>query len=278
MSITALEAHQSRKIGPDFREYVYIVTGTNDEVAAQNAAAATRAQYITIPNPNWKTADDPATIKLRQRVTANQEIDGSDPNRHTWLATMRYEPEEEPDDDDPLNYSIAITTNTANVKVAIEQTKMLASGESDPGDFGNWIGVIRNGAGFDVQGVDCIFPQATLEIERRYRLSQWNSKVKQIIHKVGMVNSGSFEGFGEEEVLFGGARVQRGREYVTANYQFLISQSEDVNIPGIGNVNKKGWRYIWVYSRLDDAMGIGTKAVAAYVARVYKKTSFSSIL
>ena len=48
MAVTALEAHQSRKIGPDFREYVYIVTGTDDEVAAQNAAAATRAQYITI--------------------------------------------------------------------------------------------------------------------------------------------------------------------------------------------------------------------------------------
>ena len=106
----------------------------------------------------------------------------------------------------------------------------------------------------------------------------WNSKVKQIIHKVGMVNSGSFEGFGEEEVLFGGARVTRGREYVTANYQFLISQSENVDIPGIGSVNKKGWRYIWVYSRLDDAKGIGTKPVSAYVARVYKKTSFSGVL
>ena len=278
MPVTALEAHQSRKIGPDFREYVYIVTGTDDEVAAQNAAAAMRAQYITIPNPNRRTTSDPATIKLRQKVTANQEIDGSKTEQHTWIATMRYEPEDQDDEEDPLNYSIAITTNTANVKVAIEQTKKLASGESDPGDFGNWIGVIRNGAGFDVQGVDCIFPQATLEIERRYRLSQWNSKVKQIIHKVGMVNSGSFEGFGEEEVLFGRARVQRGREYVTANYQFLISQSEDVNIPGIGNVSKKGWRYIWVYSRLDDAKGIGTKAVAAYVARVYKKTSLSGIL
>ena len=192
---------------------------------------------------------------------------------------MGYEPDDEPDDeDDPLNYSIAITTNTANVKVAIEQTKKLASGESDPGDFGNWIGVVRNGAGFDVQGVDCIFPQATLEIERRYSRGSWNSKVKQIIAKVGMVNSGSFEGFSEEEVLFAGARVTKGREYVTANYQFLISQSENVDIPGIGSVPKKGWRYIWVYSRLDDARGIGTKPVSAYVARVYKKTSFSGVL
>ncbi len=201
------------------RHEVYIVTGTDDETAAQNAAAAMRQQYITVPNPNRKTAADPATIKLRQRVTANQEIDGSKVDQHTWVATMRYEPEDEEEEDDAPNYSIAITTNSANVKVAIEQTKKVGSGESDPGDFGNWIGVVRNGAGFDVQGVDCIFPQATLEIERRYNLRAWNSKVKQIIHKVGMVNSGSFEGFGEEEVLFGGARVTRGREYVTANYQ-----------------------------------------------------------
>ena len=279
MPVTVVEAHQSRKIGPDWREYVYIVTGTDDELSAQNAASAQRLQYITIPNPNRNSPSDPLMITLRQRVTASQEIAGSDVDKHTWLATMRYEPMDAPDDDTaPLNYSISITANTANVKVALEQTKRLASGESDPGDFGNWIGVVRNGAGFDVQGVDCIFPQATLEIERRYSRGSWNSKVKQIIAKVGMVNSGSFEGFGEEEVLFAGARVTKGREYVNANYQFLISQTENVDIPGIGTVSKKGWRYIWVYSRLDDARGIGTKPVSAYVARVYKKTSFSSVL
>ncbi len=43
-------------------------------------------------------------------------------------------------------------------------------------------------------------------------------------------------------------------------------------------VNKKGWRYIWVYSRPDDDKGIGTKAVAAYVARVYRRTSFGGVL
>jgi len=128
-----------------------------------------------------------------------------------------------------------------------------------------------------IQGVDCIFPQATLEIERRYSRSSWNSRVKTIIGKVGMVNSGSFEGFGEEEVLFAGARVSRSSREVSASFQFLISLSENVPIPGIGNVNKKGWRYIWVYSRAADD-GIGTKAVAAYVARVYRRTSYSGIL
>ena len=89
-----------------------------------------------------------------------------------------------------------------------------------------------------------------------------------------MVNSDAFEGFGLEEVLFAGARVTRGREYVAANYQFLISPTEDVNIPGIGNVSKRGWRYLWVFTRPDV---IGTKAVAAYVARVYKRTTFAGI-
>ena len=293
MPVTAIEAHQSRKIGADFREYTYVVTGTDDEVAAQNAVAAQRPQYLAIPNPNRLNASDQAVITLHQKVTAEQEIDGSDMGKHTWRAVMRYEPvekESEDDDDDynnggggsssldPLNYSISITTNTANVKVALEQSKTIASGETDPGDFGNWIGVVRNGSGFDIQGVDCIFPQATLEIERRYRLSQWNAKVRQIIRKVGAVNSGGFEGFGAEEALFAGARVQKTKSYITVNYQFLINQTDDVNIPGVGNIRKKGWRYIWVYSRINEETGIGTKAVAVYVARVYKSVDFGDIL
>ena len=96
MPVTVVEAHQSRKIGPDWREYAYLVTGTGDETTAMNAAAAQRALYITILNPNRKTSADPVTIRLRQRVTASQEIDGADVNRHTWFAIMRYEPEEEP--------------------------------------------------------------------------------------------------------------------------------------------------------------------------------------
>ena len=159
MPVTAIEAHQSRKIGLDFREYVYVVTGTDDEAAAMNAVAAMRDQYIAVPNPNRRASADTATITLRQRMTASQEIDGQNVDNHTWLATMRYEPDSEPNDDgdDVLNYAIAITANTASVKAALEQTKKLASGEADPGDFGNWIGVVRNGAGFDVQGVDAEF-------------------------------------------------------------------------------------------------------------------------
>ena len=278
MAVTVLEAHQSRKIGPDYREYVYVVTGTDNEEEAQNAAAAQRVQYLTIPNPYKKTDSDPDTIKLRQQVAVVQQIDGPNPDLHTWEATMRYEVEDQIDENELLNYSISITTNTANVKVAYDQTRMVATQETDPGDFGNWIGVVRNGAGFDVQGVDCIFPQATLEIERRYPLAQWNYKVRQIIASVGKVNYGSFEGFGSEEVLFSGARVTRGNDYVTVNFQFLISQTELVTFPGIGTITKKGWRYLWVYSRPEPSRGIGTKAIAVYVARVYKSTSFLGIL
>ena len=276
MAITVHERHQSRKAGSDWREYGYIVTGAANEVAALNAAPGDL--FVTIPHPLAGGRDD---LVLEKKVNIEQVIDGSNEDHHTWYATVRYEEKEKEnnnnDDDDELNYSISITTHTANVKVAVEQTHQTASGETDPGDFGNWIGVVKNGAGYDIQGVDCIFPQATLEIERRYTRLQWNQKVRQIIHKVGMVNSGSFEGFGEEEVLFAGARVSRGSQYITANYQFMISPTENVNIAGVGNVSKKGWRYIWVYSRPADN-GIGTKAVAAYVARVYLRTSFSGIL
>ena len=276
MAVTVHERHQSRKAGPDWREYGYVVTGAADEVAALNAAPGDL--FVTIPHPLGGERND---LVLEKKVNVEQVIDGSNEDHHTWYATVRYEEMEKDsnggDEDDELNYSISIATHTANVKVAVDQTHQTASGETDPGDFGNWIGVVKNGAGYDIQGVDCIFPQATLEIERRYTRLQWNQKVRQIIHKVGMVNSGAFEGFGEEEVLFAGARVSRGSQAVTANYQFMISPTESVDIAGIGSVSKKGWRYIWVYSRPADN-GIGTKAVAAYVARVYLRTSFSNIL
>ena len=274
MPITVEERHQSRKAGDDWREYGYIVTGTDDEVAALNAVPG--EQYISVSNPASPLYPP---LVLTRSVTVEEQVDGPNPDLHTWYATVRYEHQtgnnNNPTSPD-LNYSISVTAHTANVKVALEQSRRLASGEPDP-EFGNYIGVVGPPGNQTIQGVDCIFPQATLEIERKYSRSAWNSRVKTIIGKVGMVNSGSFEGFGEEEVLFAGARVSRGSREVSASYQFLISLTENVDIPGVGSVNKKGWRYIWVYSRAADD-GIGTKAVAAYIARVYRRTSFSGIL
>ena len=275
MPVTVEERHQSRKAGDDWREYGYIVTGTDSEVAALNAVPG--EQYISVPNPKGPSY---LPLILMRSVTVEQQIDGPNVNHHTWYATARYEEQSTNNDNNTssdLNYSISVTAHTANVKVAIEQpSPKLASGESDP-KFGSYIGVVGPPGNQTIQGVDCIFPQATLEIERRYSRLAWNNRVKTIIGKVGMVNSGSFEGFGEEEVLFGGARVSRSRTEVSASYQFLISLTENVDIPGIGSVSKKGWRYIWVYSRPADD-GIGTKAIAAYVSRVYRRSSFSGIL
>jgi len=272
MAITVDERHQSRKAGEDWREYGYIVTGTDDEVAALNAVPG--PQYISVPNPKGSLY---LPLVLAKSVTVEQQIDGPNINRHTWYATARYEENSNNDNTDDLNYSISVTAHTANVKVAIEQpAPKLASGETDP-KFGNYIGVVGPPGNQTIQGVDCIFPQATLEIERKYSRLAWNNRVKTVIGKVGMVNSGAFEGFGEEEVLFAGARVSRSRTEVSASYQFLIALTENVEIPGIGSISKKGWRYIWVFSRPSDD-GIGTQAVAAYVSRVYRRTSYSGIL
>ena len=207
MPITVEERHQSRKAGDDWREYGYLVTGTDDEVEALNAVPG--SQYISVPNPKGPLF---LPLILTRSVAVEQQIDGPDINQHTWYAAVRYEEKSGNNDNNSpsdLNYSISVAAHTANVKVALEQDKTVASGETDPGDFANWIGVVKNGAGYDVQGVDCIFPQATLEIERRYSRLAWNAKVMQIIHKIGMVNSDVFEGFGAEEALFAGARVTR---------------------------------------------------------------------
>jgi len=129
-----------------------------------------------------------------------------------------------------------------------------------------------------VIGTEVIKPTATLVIERRYNRSQWWSKAKMLSRKVGKVNQGAFEGYGEEEVLFSGARIQRYRRYASANLEFLISPSDSVDIADIGTISKKGWRYLWVLHREDSESGIGVKPLAAFQARVYQRTAFSDLL
>ena len=86
MSITVEERHQSRKAGDDWREYAYLVTGTDSEVAALNAVPG--PQYISVPNPKGALF---LPLVLTKTVSVEQQIDGPNINQHTWYATVRYE-------------------------------------------------------------------------------------------------------------------------------------------------------------------------------------------
>ena len=120
MPITVAERHQSRKAGDDWREYGYIVTGTDSEVDALNAVPG--PSYISIPSPAGPLY--PPMILVRS-VSVEQQIDGPNPDLHTWYADVRYENKSSSNDNNnnnaDLNYSISVTAHTANVKVAIEQ-------------------------------------------------------------------------------------------------------------------------------------------------------------
>ena len=283
-NILVTEASGSRKIGPAFREFVYHIAGTDDEVEVLNAAPGPMhiSHEITEQNPDG----DPVTnqVTLRKTVTANVVDDSDEGGDHLWQVTVRYEADsgQAPE---ALEYSLSITTQSVHVGRAVQayESPVFASWvEQKDKDrilkaVGQDVGVAIDASGNrEVHGVDIIVPTATLKIARHYRASEWDNLSKTLITKVGRVNNAPFQGYAAEEVLYAGAEIQRGVGTVKAFHQFMINMGETVDIDGIGQVTTNGWRYLWIYK---DYRGLwfGPPA-AAFQAVNYKSVSFDGIL
>jgi len=85
MPITVSEKYDSRRAGPDWREYAYIVTGTDSEDVAMSVAPG--SDFLTISNP--VVNPDPGgeaylPMTLVKKTTAEQQVAGPDIEQHTW--------------------------------------------------------------------------------------------------------------------------------------------------------------------------------------------------
>jgi len=101
----------------------------------------------------------------------------------------------------------------------------------------------------------------------------------------GKVNSGSWKGFNEGEVLFLGASGSRRGTNADSDWEITFRFAASPNVTGlsVGSINgiaKKGWEYLWVrYADQEDtsANTIVKRPVAAYVERVYDEGNFGGL-
>lgn len=274
-----LEAENGDK---PFRQYSYLISGTDSEEAAlaQLSSATAAERTISIPGKGDR-------YFYRSSIRIREHAPSPNPALFYWEGVVRYDPKSSSVSVRPANpnlpdtiYSISCGTATATIKTALEQRRY---GSAEP-SVGNAINVVENDGRLEVQGVGIMVPVATLRMTKFYAMSQWGSVVSRCINAVGCANSAPFSAgsgltFAAEELLFAGVEVAPDTEdTISAQYQFLVSPSSSGDIDGI-SYQKPGWRYLWAFyrDRLEDN-ALAKKAVSIYVARVYPSVSFSSIV
>jgi len=240
----------------DSAELTYLVTGTEDHVAA-------RAHVLS---------NAPATINSLVLDTVRVEADALD---DMWEATATYrQPNFSAPEPESFQISFQASTTQTHIEKAIAQTKY---GDNAP-DVGKLIGVTHDG----VEGVDIQTP--TLTVSYRYVKSSafvTTSYIGELKGVVGTINDAYFKGAAAGEMLCtavsGSTRDDGNWEL---DYQFAATENA-TNIAignGITVDEKKGWDYLWVmYETAEDdtAKALIKQPVGAYVAQVYPYTSFS---
>lgn len=268
MPITVTEKFESRKSTKGDNpsaELVYTVRGTNDDLAARNAAETT----------------SPATYDSQPRQSVSVEPVGDE----LWEAVVRYG--KAPGGSLPEPGESVFSFDTGGGTQHITQSKETVSSHAPSGgsapDFGGAIGVTADG----VEGVDITVPVFHFS-ETHYKPDeQITPAYKGVLFSLtGKVNADTFRGFQPGEVLFLGAsgskRAQVGEEEDwEITYRFAASPNvTGLSIGPINGISKKGWEYLWVrYADQEDttAKAIVKRPIAAYVERVYESGNFAAL-
>lgn len=267
MSIVVTEKFESRRSAKGDNpsaELVYTVRGTNDDLAARNAAED----------------ESPDTYDGLPRQTVSVEPVGPE----HWDATVRYGLST--GGGFPQTGESVFAFDTGGGTQHVTQSKQTisshaASGTTAP-DFKGAIGVTADG----VEGVDITVPVYQFSETHYLSASQVTQGYKSTLFNLtGKVNNGSWKGFAPGEVLFLGASGSRRGTGADADWEITFRFAASPNASGlsvgpIGGISKKGWEYLWV--RYDDEVDAPAKAmvkrpVAAYVERVYDESSFAGL-
>lgn len=256
MAITVSEKYRSRRLGNERAEIGFVVRGTDDDIAARNAAEA----------------EAPTSYDGKQYI--DTEVGEIGPN--LWVATALYESNlvSQPGDS---SSSFEIGGGTQHITQSLETLGAYApSGQTAP-DFQGAISVSRNG----VEGVDTYVPSYSFT-ERRTMAADdvTNAYRYQIFSLVGTTNSATFFGLSAGECLFLGAVGNKNADG-DWDIDFRFAGSKNATNLVIGDItvaSKPGWARLWVlYDDVDDATThrLIKKPIAAYVERVYDPGNFS---
>lgn len=247
------------------QERVYVVLGTEDELAARLAVQGA----------------SPVVVDLYLDGTVlvwRQSIDMDPVGFDHWVGVVRYSTVR------PTNESI-FSFDTSGGAAHITQSLQTISTHPNPTqwliapDFKGAVGATADG----VEGVDVVVPTYRFSEAHYLPATFVTPAYKALLAALtGKVNSEAFKGFEGGEVLFLGARGSlRGAGDWEISYDFAASPNVTGIVVGpISGINKRGWEYLWV--RYVDAEDATSKALvkipaAAYVEQVYPTADLNAL-
>jgi len=261
MPVTVHEKWESRETtegeSPSV-DLIYIVRGTDSDLAAKTAlAAASPVLYDGL---------------VRQSLHIERVAED------IWEGSVRYGELQPPETGDST-YQFDTGGGTQHITQSLQTVGRYAPPGKTAPDFQGAIGVTHD----NVEGVDITVPV--------YNFSETHYLADEIVTPAykanlfaltGKVNGAPFRGFAAGEVLFLGASgSKRGQEDWEITFRFAASPNvTGLQVGNITGIAKKGWEYLWVrYADDEDAVAkvLVKKPIAAYVEQVYQYGDFSGL-
>ena len=124
-------------------------------------------------------------------------------------------------------------------------------GEKDAGGAIGWNG--KTGSEMEITGVDIPTAQLRETYTKAMKISELTTSYKRnVASLVGKVNSGSFKGWSEGEVMFLGMSYSAPEKYaekVIVTFNFAIQPNESNVKIGDYTISKQGFEYVWALSK-----------------------------
>lgn len=261
MPITVSEKWESRETtvgeSPSV-DLIYIVRGTDSDVAAKAALAAT----------------SPVLYDGLVRQSLHIERIAED----IWEGSVRYGELQPPETGDST-YQFDTGGGTQHITQSLQTVGRYAPPGKTAPNFQGAIGVTHD----NVEGVDITVPVYNFSETHYIPTALVTLAYKAaLFYLTGKVNDAPFRGFAPGEVLFLGASgSKRGQDDWEITFRFAASPNvTNLTIGNITGINKKGWEYLWVrYADDEDtaAKVLVKKPIAAYVEQVYQYGDFSGL-
>jgi len=244
-------------------ELTYLVSGTDDDIAAKAALAA------TAPGGHDGLVRDSVQVEYYAE--------------DRWVGTAHYQKQENQQSEPPETGDSVYSFDTGGGTQHITQSRENVGKYAPPGktapDFKGAIGVTHD----SVEGVDITTPVYNFA-ETHYIANEavTGAYKAALFNLTGKVNNGGFRGFAAGEVLFLGASGSvRGAGDWEITYRFAASPNRaNFTVGDITVTSKKGWEYMWVrYADAEDAAAkaLVKKPIAVYIEKVYPDGDFSGL-
>ena len=283
MAVEAAYEHDTLKIGDGASATLnYIVTDEGTSQSAMTALKAVVGETYTFEN---------LTLYLKNITVEPVHIqaDGNGGFDGVWEAKAEYGIFDGGSNDDSdaggggdpqtgdTTFSFDTGGGTTHITHGLStQGSYLAPGLNTTPDWGGAINATDDG----IEGVDITVPQYRFSETHYLTQGERDSYVGAWYASTGTVNDTTWGGFAPGTLMLlgvSGSKRGYGDWEVTFNFAAIPNET-GLSVGDITGISKDGWDYLWVY--YSDAVSssgatLTKKPIAAYVSRVYMRTSFA---